>query len=179
MPCKILGETFYFIRHGETYHNYAGLTSDQPKNAPLNQRGIHQVQMLRPLLSRIAIRTICSSPLKRAQETARILSEEMRTGFQTIEDFTECSISTWNEMLAHNSQPLLPSKVHHFVEHIHKGIKLALSFPGPVLVVAHGGCYWALCYLLGIKPKKWTIENCILMKFSCDPMGSWSVSRLL
>ncbi len=46
------------------------------------------------------------------------------------------------------------------------GINQALSYEGPVLIVAHGGIHWATCCFKGINNYDWTIANCLPMHFS-------------
>ena len=63
----------YLVRHGETVLNcrkcYYGFT-----DAPLNENGIKQAESLRSFFSAMDFDYIISSPLKRAADTARIVT---------------------------------------------------------------------------------------------------------
>ena len=63
----------YLVRHGETVLNcrkcYYGFT-----DAPLNENGIKQAESLRSFFSTMDFDYIISSPLKRAADTARIVT---------------------------------------------------------------------------------------------------------
>ena len=63
----------YLVRHGETVLNcrkcYYGFT-----DASLNENGIKQAESLRSFFSAMDFDYIISSPLKRAADTARIVT---------------------------------------------------------------------------------------------------------
>lgn len=170
---------FFFVRHAETDHNQADLKIDQSADMQLNTNGKSQAYALKPIFEQISFRTICSSPLSRALATAKILASDSEAHFHIINNFTECTMHEWNEMVKFKANSPLSLQVQHFLDNIKNGIIQVLSYPTPTLLVAHGGCYWALCYLLGIESQEWVIGNCILMHFSSDTNGHWSINYIL
>lgn len=175
----IPGKDFFFVRHAETDHNQADLKIDQSADVRINTHGRNQAYALKPILGQIPFRTICSSPLTRALETAKILASDSEANFHIIDDFTECNMCEWNEMVKFKVNAALSPKVQHFVDDIQNGIMQVLSHPAPTLLVAHGGCYWALCYLLGIESQDWVVGNCVLVHFSSDTNSRWSINYIL
>ncbi len=65
-------KTLYFVRHGETDSNAAGVTMGQ-KDVPLNARGLAQARETAEWLRRFPIGRIVSSDLSRAMDTAAAL----------------------------------------------------------------------------------------------------------
>lgn len=177
----ILTKEFYFVRHGQTDHNSANLTTNQPKNMALNAVGKSQAYSIEPLIAKLPIQTVCSSPLKRAQQTAKILSLCLRVDLQIIDELMECSIQIWNEITCfkYSSFPPLEGQVRSFIDNVKNGIHQALSLPGPVLIVSHGGVHWVLCHLLSIEQHEWAIDNCIPVHFTCDASKKWTARKLI
>jgi uncharacterized phosphatase len=177
----IVQKDFYFIRHGQTDHNLLEGTFHEKdcEDIPLNAMGRKQAEHIEPLVSSLPIQVICSSPLKRAQETKAIISPKLQVIHYEIEDLTECSQLTWNEMARLGMYSSLPQEgaVRQFMDQVRKGMNHALSFPGPALIVAHGGVHWATCCLMGIETHDWGIDNCEIVHFSWTH-GKWVASRL-
>ena len=65
---------FYFIRHGQTNNNVRKLWQGKDSNAALNERGILQVQNLAEKLDELCIERLYTSHLRRAEQTARLIS---------------------------------------------------------------------------------------------------------
>ena len=70
---------FYFLRHGQTDWNAERLCQGQT-DIPLNAIGVQQAGEAKAHLADIAITTVCSSPLGRALETAKTVSEIVVSG---------------------------------------------------------------------------------------------------
>lgn len=178
----ILEKDFYFVRHGQTDHNIreGKLKGDHPYDISLNDTGRSQAQGLEPLITTLPIRTICTSPMKRAQETMQILSARLSAAKYDIVDLGECSAQIWKEMssLGMNSSIPKEGKTCSFMDRVKKGINQALSLTGTPLIVAHGGVHWALCCLLGIIEHPWAIDNCTLVHFSIGSDKKWIAKRL-
>ncbi len=63
-------------------------------------------------------------------------------------------------------QPHLSCRdVELFMERVVIGVNQALSFPGPVLIVAHGGVHFALCHHMDIQEHTKTIDHCVPVHF--------------
>ncbi len=63
----------YIVRHGETEKNKYGLVQGQ-KECDLSEFGIKQAKELIPLVKDINVDIVISSPLKRAYDTAKIIT---------------------------------------------------------------------------------------------------------
>lgn len=72
-------KTFYFVRHGETDWNKIGKIQGST-DIPLNEMGILQAEKLSEHLLKIPVTCIYSSPLKRANMTADIISKNICVG---------------------------------------------------------------------------------------------------
>ncbi len=143
---------FYFLRHGETDWNLQGRAQGQT-DVPLNERGRAQALAARAQTASLPIRTICSSPLSRALDTAKILSDDHDCPLEIVTDLRECSWGmaegtakgAWFEDWKRGrDNPAGAESYDYFLRRALKGLNRALAFPGPVLIVAHGGIYWSV-----------------------------------
>lgn len=66
--------TFYFVRHGETEANKAGILQGQ-MDIPLSEKGRRQARAVSAALSPVRLDAIYSSDLSRARETAEAIAE--------------------------------------------------------------------------------------------------------
>lgn len=64
----------YIVRHGETEKNQYGLVQGQTE-ADLSEKGIEKAKELKELVSSLNIDVVISSPLKRAKDTAKIITD--------------------------------------------------------------------------------------------------------
>ncbi len=152
--CAVRAQTaqsFYFVRHGETDWNRRGLMQGQV-DVPLNDAGRRQAENAANLLADVPLATICSSPLQRALETARIINGTRRCPVRVIDGLQECGFgpfegrpkSAWYRDWLAGAQFDGVEPLDRFIERARGAIDLALSYAAPVLIVAHGGVYWAL-----------------------------------
>jgi uncharacterized phosphatase len=172
---------FYFIRHGQTDHNISIHLKEDHGDISLNETGRKQAKNIEPIVFSLPIQTVCSSPLKRAQETKEIISSRLQqVAHHQMGDFGECSSHVWREMGRHGMYSSVPKEgiVRSFIDRVHNGLKTALSLNSPILIVAHGGVHWALCSLLGIKEHSWNLENCGLVHFTFAKEGRWVARKL-
>ena len=65
----------YVVRHGETVKNQFGLIQGQTE-ADLNEKGIEDAKKLRELISSLDIDLVISSPLRRAKDTAKLITND-------------------------------------------------------------------------------------------------------
>jgi len=142
---------FYFIRHGETDWNLAHRGMGQ-KNIPLNPRGLEQAHEAARILAKVSIETVCYSPLDRAKDTAKIIAANRNCSLVEVPDLTECCwgdregdlkgkwIDDWIAGANINGAELYSD----FLQRSLRGIIKALAHKGPVLVVSHGGVFWAV-----------------------------------
>ena len=178
----VLKKEFYFVRHGQTDHNLleGRHKGDHSAEIPLNKTGREQALAIEPIISLLPIRTICASPMERAQETKKIIAARLQAPHHQIDDLGECSSQVWRNMstLGMYSAVPLEGEVRLFMDRVRSGLNRALALPGPSLVVAHGGVHWAACCLMGIQNHEWAIHNCGVVHFSVDTEGKWIASKL-
>ena len=153
--------TIYLVRHGETDWNALGRIQGHT-DIPLNAKGIEQAQALIPIVRRLNIKSVLASDLSRAQETARIVTQELDLKINTDSRLREANMGEAEgmknaDMLEKYGHDSLHAWRSNSREH------LSYSFPGgetgyevldrvtdalahyseflesPVLVVSHGG----------------------------------------
>jgi broad specificity phosphatase PhoE len=142
---------FYFVRHGETDWNREGRGMGQ-KDVPLNSRGIEQAHAAAQILKQQPIETICFSPLARAKQTAEIIADHIKVPLFEIPDLVECC---WGEFEGKIKGQWIadwiggadiPGAEKHgdFQKRALTGVNQALEHEGHVLIVSHGGVFWAV-----------------------------------
>jgi uncharacterized phosphatase len=161
----IFKNEFFFLRHGETDFNAKKILPKENIDISLNQKGLQQAKDVRSLLGGVSFKTICHSPMKRVKETMELASAGYDMTKIEIEELRECSYETWLEMTTLEVSQQRSTEVSDFFNRSLKGINRALEHPGPVLVIAHGGIHWALCFQLKIIGHPWDIDNCQLVHF--------------
>lgn len=145
---------FYFMRHGETEWNQSGLVQGCI-NIPLNDEGIEQAYQAAQKLKGISIGAIISSPLQRALKTAEIIAESLGKSVTVIDEFKNaCYGSIEGKLKVEHHTAYSGWKTGYMIEgaecypcfmhRVYKGLNKALQYPGPVLIIAHGGVHWPL-----------------------------------
>lgn len=171
---------FYFIRHGQTDHNASSkIKEDHCPEVSLNAIGKEQAKAIQPLVGQLPIQTICSSPLKRAQETKEIITENLKAiPYYTMHELGECTALIWYELslLKTLGQPGINAR--SFIDQVRKGLDQILSLPSPTLIVSHEGVHLALCYLLDIKDHDWIADNCAIIHFYQINDKDWQARKL-
>lgn len=175
---KINKNEFYFVRHGQTDHNI-GIVADS-LDLPLNSYGRQQSINILPCISSLPVKSVCFSPLLRAKETKNIIVAQLQATEYEIADLTECSFEDWKKMpiLKEKGFEDAPISIQLFIQQVKNGMEKSLSQAGPVLIVAHGGIYYALCYLLQVASDSWMIDNCEPVKFYLDTDDQWKIKKL-
>lgn len=180
-------DPFYFLRHGETDWNKQRLCQGQT-DIPLNATGVSQAQNARSLLAGMPITTICSSPLGRARQTAEIINEALDCPLVTIDGLQEIGFgefegqpvthNTYTELLA-DAQNWGGEILEAFIERVMSALEEALAYPGPVLVVSHGGAYWAMQSRFGIAIGD-SIANAhpVLLRRQANRDNQWAVETI-
>ena len=179
----IIQKEFYFVRHGQTDHNLVEGTEkgDHPGEVSLNETGRNQAKAIEPVISSLPFQTVCSSPLKRAQETKEVITASLRVDHREVMDLGECSCQIWREMAQLGMYPPVPADgvVRCFMDQVRSGINQVLSLPGTSLVVAHGGVHWAICCWMGLEGYEWFIGNCVPVHFLIGDQGKWIAKKLV
>ena len=183
----IQAKSFYFIRHGQTdwnvKHCAMGIT-----DILLNSHGIKQSKNACKYIKDLPIKTICYSPLKRAKQTAEIFNEDLQCEMVPIEELKEFCLGTyagkiigdWFEKWLAGATLPKGETFQEFVQRALVGVNKALFYKGPVLIVGHGGTYWAIqqaTQLLDLPD----LPNCTLVRFSSPKSRGekWTCSEFI
>jgi len=173
---------FWFLRHGQTDYNAAGL-SQGALDISLNDTGREQAQRAAPLLIGQGIVEIVTSPMRRTMETTAIVNAGLHLPVHVEPDLREVVFGGME------GKPLLPwfpewmegrmtpPGAESFADlrtRAAGAMARVLARPGPVLVVAHGGIFRALRDLMGL-PKEGLTQNAVPL--FCRPSGAgWDVA---
>lgn len=147
----ITHQQFYYLRHGQTDWN---LNKRLQGNAdiPLNDTGIAQAHEAKDKLAGEPVSAIFTSPLQRARKTADIVNEALQCPVVEIAGLKECNFGpnegstnyAWLSDWLTGDGSTIPTGVEpydQFLARATQAINHALSNPGPILIVAHGGIY--------------------------------------
>lgn len=150
---------FWFIRHGQTDYNLAGLAQGV-LDIDLNQTGRAQAEQAGPLLQGRGITEIICSPMRRARETADILNQFLNLSISYEPDLREASFGDQEGVPIHPWFPdwvdgrYTPPKGESFpalITRVEKALHQVLpSRKAPVLIVAHGGVLRAIRAIMGL-----------------------------
>lgn len=158
---------FWYVRHGQTDWNVEDKAMGQT-DIPLNFTGEQQAHLASKHLAGEKIATICHSPLSRAKKTAEILQGVLNCNLVEIEELREFNLGSYEGQKKEKwfqdwkSGIELPGTESYraFIHRAVIGINKALSLSGPVLIVAHGGVYWAIEHALQLNQES-GIQNCV------------------
>ena len=150
----------YAVRHGQTNKNIYGLVQGQTE-ADLNEYGIKEAEKLQPLVKSLDIDVVISSPLRRAKDTAKIITNNelpINIDDRLIErDWGMCeganidevdTVNCWNFYLNSDANGIekvqdLLKRISEFIEDIKVKYK-----DKKVLVVTHSAILRAIHYCL-------------------------------
>ncbi|HET6618414.1 MAG TPA: histidine phosphatase family protein [Dongiaceae bacterium] len=147
-------QPFWFLRHGQTDWNRTGRCQGR-KDVQLSMQGEAEAHAAIPQLKHLGIDAICCSPLKRARHTAEIIAqglglpvadvpglEEMDVGpYEGVADYSW--VTAWREdKLVDGIEPFSAVR-----KRVVDAANRALASASHVLIVAHGGVFWALQHL--------------------------------
>lgn len=85
----------YIVRHGETEWNKMQRSQGCSNDIPLSEEGIKQAKAIAKRLKNEKIDLFFSSNLKRAYETARIISKEHNKDVIRCDEFREINLGCW------------------------------------------------------------------------------------
>lgn len=147
---------FWFLRHGQTDWN-SGRRWQGRTDVPLNALGEAQAEATAPLLRDARLDLICTSPLQRARRTADLVAETLALPVIEVPGLEEFDVGPyegrteghWLASWQADEEVAGIEPFPAFRRRVLAAINQALSHPGEVLVVAHGGVFWALERLCG------------------------------
>ncbi|MGJ7550500.1 histidine phosphatase family protein [Pseudomonas alloputida] len=143
-----------FLRHGQTNFNLESKWMGQ-LDPPLNSIGIQQAQAAAEELKKLNIRRIFSSPLARAQQTARVISQKLDNCPITIMDnLSERYLAEFEGMtksdylrtkISNSSTVEQPKELARRLELALDNIKTLEN----TLIVSHSGVFRCIIEILG------------------------------
>jgi broad specificity phosphatase PhoE len=77
-------KTIYFVRHGESEANAAGITAGSRIDAPLTAKGKQQAAEAGQKLHALSANLIVASPMQRARMTAQIIADTIKYNQQIL-----------------------------------------------------------------------------------------------
>lgn len=186
--------TIYLVRHGENPANLTREFSHRNVDYSLTPKGIRQAQQAAAYFRTLLIDQIFSSPLKRARETAAIISVALELPVTIIESFREINVGTLegqeptDELWAFHDdifrnwftgrrETAFPEGEDHYTltKRMHEGL-LEVIGDNPhsrSIVVAHGGIFIATikelcpdCDLAAIARQR--IRNCAIAELDAE-----------
>ena len=153
-----------FVRHGQTDDNARGLIQGR-NDPPLNDNGLAQAERIAEILSHQDVSCIISSPLKRALQTADIISQ--KTGLvielddrlverdfgllqnHTYEDLNKHPATGQPDFLARDYEEFGAEPICDMIERVTDFLRdLSRRQEAAVLIVAHGGIGYCFDHLL-------------------------------
>ena len=168
----------YIVRHGQTDYNLEGRYAGR-LDVELNNKGIEQANMIKEELKNIDFDKVFSSPLKRAYQTASIITDKdiivddriiersngdlegkLKSEINEIIDFNDPNLNKYNIENINDFR----NRIYNFFDEIIK------YKDKNILVVTHAGVgIYARCYFEG-EPlnndySKYKIKNCEVIKY--------------
>lgn len=154
----------FLVRHGENPANITKEFSYKLVDYDLNERGIAQAKQTAAYFAGMKIDRICSSPLRRAVQTARIIADALKTDMSIVEEFRELNVGdlerrkpdeeSWGVLFRVTAEWYRGNMAAAFpngedgktlVARFQDGLRQAVSgiHGGSVIVVGHGGIFTA------------------------------------
>lgn len=171
----------YVTRHGETPYNVENRICGI-SDISLNEHGKKQAQMIGEKLSQYHIDLIIASPLKRAQETANIISHQMKVPVITDDRIQEINFGIFEGMPGKNEDFRYVKKNHAISypqgEKLFQVVQRVYNFLDEIeqtyakqniLVVCHGGIVRIIhSYYHDMSNEElfsWLPENCCFQEY--------------
>lgn len=178
---------FLYLRHGETDWNAAGLSQGNV-DIPLNANGIAQAKQAALLLRNRGIRTIVSSPLSRARDTALAASEVLGLPVTSDDGLREVAfgqqegqpmVEWFDEWVAGRYTPVDAESFATLRTRAVAAINRATAHESLVLVVAHGALFRAVRSAAGLVPNVRTPNGQpLLLEPALPGTSAWRLTPL-
>ncbi len=177
----LASRAFWFLRHGETDWNARNLSQGNV-DVPLNEVGLAQARTAAEVLRTRGIRSIVTSPLSRAYDTAMIVGEQIGVPLEVEDELREVAfgvqegqpMAQWfDNWVAGTFTPEGAEPFNVLRARAVAATNQALTRPAPVLVVAHGALFRALRAEMGLAPN---IRTPNAVPFFCEPGTPWTLT---
>ncbi len=170
----LIRQPFYFLRHGETDWNARGWSQGNV-DIPLNNVGLAQAEHAAGLLRHRGIRSIVSSPLSRAHDTAKAAAAAIGAPVTLEPHLREVSfgaqegqpMAQWfDDWVAETYTPPDAESFSDLRARAVLAVNRCLQQESPVLIVAHGALFRALRAEMGLERN---IRTANATPFFCEP----------
>ena len=180
MTCRIalFARPFYFVRHGESEMNAAGLITGS-LDVDLTARGRQQALAAAAALERAPVTGVYTSPLKRARETAEPIAARLHLPLNIVEGLAERS---WGALEGHPRGQRVrgetPQGGETFDAFTARVLDALSSIDDAVpVIVAHSGVFRVLCRTLNIVDVEMPVTNGLPQHFAPLAGGGWRLAR--
>ncbi|MDD5751326.1 MAG: histidine phosphatase family protein [Candidatus Peribacteraceae bacterium] len=136
----------YILQHGETEWNVADIYQGL-KSSPFTERGREQIRKAAQYFTDKNIEKLFSSPLERAVETAKVISETIGIDIEIIPSFYEIDCGSFEGKPRQiykkekGIEPRFPNgeSFADVYKRVEKDVERLASLPKNILIVGHGG----------------------------------------
>lgn len=147
-------QPFWFLRHGQTDWNRAGKCQGRC-DVPLNTQGEAEAEAAAPALRHLGINAICCSPLMRARRTADIIGQTLGVPVMEVAGLEEMDVGPYEGVVDYSwvtawreDEPVAGIEPFPAMrKRVCEAANRARGTASHVLIVAHGGVFWALQHL--------------------------------
>jgi broad specificity phosphatase PhoE len=150
----LIRRPFWFLRHGQTDWNRSGKCQGRC-DVPLSMQGEAEAQAAALHLKQLGIDAVCTSPLQRARRTADIIGQALHVPVTDVSGLEEIDVGPYEGVADYSwitawREDRLVAGIEPFPEvreRVAGAVNRALATGSHVLIVAHGGVFWALQHL--------------------------------
>ncbi len=128
-----------FVRHGESETNTGHIISDSADRYHLTRSGMEQAAFVAGQIHSLPVKRIFSSPVLRAMETAKIISEKIGLPFEVDERLTESGFGPYNNYTIRELPPGEREELgmERWTDIVERMRGFAESCEGTVIAVSH------------------------------------------
>lgn len=176
-PLECERDRFYFVRHGQTAGNFSGIV--QVPTIPLDDTGEAQAKAAGALMAAHHVDLVVASPFRRAYDTgvavagARSITVNPNLAERLFGEF----MGTPSAKLDWTKSPKGGESMVEFIERTRIGFRQALSWPGEIAIVAHGGNLRVIAAGLGVELSEAAFGNAYPLLFERSG-GRWQATEL-
>lgn len=176
-PLELDCDRFYFVRHGQTAGNFSGVV--QIPTIPLDETGEAQAKRAGELLADHPIDLVVASPFKRAYDTGVAVAGDrpMTVNPNVAERLFGELMGTQSAQLDWTKSPNGGESMQEFIDRTRTGTRQALTWPGMIAIVAHGGNLRVIAAGLGVPLTDTAASNAHPILFE-RANGTWRLTEL-
>lgn len=189
--------TLYLVRHGENLANLTREFSCRRVDYSLTEKGVLQAEQTAAVFAALPIAAVCSSPLRRAHETAHILATPHGLPVTICEPFREVNVGRLEDEPSSDENWALHDRIFaawragedsarfpggesyaELCSRMREGLRRAVAGRDGqrLVIVAHGGIFAATLHeICGNIPANatdyWHLHNCSITELTLEEAG--------